>query len=281
MEPLVFILILLCAAGHAVWNSLLKARIDPAVATTMLAIGGGMAAMPVLFFTGMPAEEARPLLLVSILIHLFYWTYLGKAYAAGDFSQVYPLARGTAPLLTAVGAMLLIQEYPTRLGWLGILVLVTGVLTIACRGGSCTGRFNRTAVLLAVATAFATAGYSLVDGMGARMAGSAFAYTAFLYACNGWTLLVYGLVRQRQALFNAVESNWHLALMGGALSLLFYGTGVWAMTRAPIALVAALRESSILAALVVGSVFLKEPLPMPRVVGAIAVCAGLVVLRLA
>jgi drug/metabolite transporter (DMT)-like permease len=280
MDPLVFVLILLCAVGHAAWNSLLKGRIDPAVATTMLAIGGGLAAMPVLFFTGMPAEESRPLLLVSILIHLFYWTYLGKAYAAGDFSQVYPLARGAAPLITAIGAMLLIQEYPTPLGWLGILILVTGVLTIACRGGSCTGRLNRTAVMLAAVTALSTAGYSLVDGIGARMSGSAFAYTAFLYACNGWALLVYGLARQRQALFDAVERNWHFGLIGGALSLLFYGTGVWAMTRAPIALVAALRESSILAALVIGSVYLKEPLPAPRIVGALAVCAGLVVLRL-
>jgi drug/metabolite transporter (DMT)-like permease len=279
MDPLVFVLILLCAAGHAAWNSLLKARIDPAVATTMLAIGGGMAAMPVLFFTGMPAEASRPFLLVSILIHLFYWTFLGKAYAAGDFGQVYPLARGTAPLITAAGAMLLVHEYPSPLGWLGIVVLVAGVLTIACRGGSCSGTFNRMAVVLAVTTAFATAGYSLVDGMGARLAGSAFAYTAFLYACNGWTLLAYGLIRQRRSLFEAVEDNWHFALAGGALSLLFYGVGVWAMTQAPIALVAALRESGVLAALVIGAVFLKEPLRMPRVVGAVAVCAGLVVIR--
>ena len=281
MEPLVFILILICAAGHAAWNSLLKARIDPAVATTMLAIGGGLAAMPVLFFTGMPAPESRPFLLVSILIHLFYWTYLGKAYAAGDFGLVYPLARGAAPLLTAVGAIILVQEYPSPLGWLGILVLAAGVLTIAYRGGSSSTRFDRTAVMLAVATAVATAGYSLVDGIGARSSGSAFAYTAFLYVCNGWTLLVYGLIKQRQALFEAVGRDWHLGLLGGALSLVFYGAAVWAMTRAPIALVAALRESSILAALVIGSVFLKEPLRVPRVVGAMAVCAGLVVLRLA
>jgi drug/metabolite transporter (DMT)-like permease len=176
--------------------------------------------------------------------------------------------------------MLLIQEYPSPLGWIGILVLVGGVLTIACRGGACSGGFNRAAVLLAIVTAVSTAGYSLVDGIGARMSGSAFAYTAFLYACNGWALLIYGLMRKRQALFDAIDSNWHIALMGGALSLLFYGTGVWAMTQAPIALVAALRETSILAAVVIGSIFLKEPLPIPRVIGAVAVFAGLVVLRL-
>jgi drug/metabolite transporter (DMT)-like permease len=227
----------------------------------------------------MPDAASRPLLILSIFIHLFYWTFLGKAYAAGDFGQVYPLARGIAPLVTAAGALIFVQEQPGPWGWIGITVLVAGVLTIACRGGSCTARFNRAAVLLAATTALATAGYTLVDGIGARLSGSAIAYTAFLYACNGWALLAYGLVRQRQALFDAVESDWHIALAGGALSLFFYGAAVWAMTEAPIALVAALRESSVLAALVIGSVYLKEPLPMPRVVGAVAVCAGLVVLR--
>ena len=279
MDPLVFFLILLCAAGHAAWNSVLKARANPAVATTMLAIGGGMVATPLLLFTGMPDAASHPLLLLSVVIHVFYWTFLGRAYAAGDFGQVYPLARGLAPLIAAVGALVLVQEQPGLWGWIGITVLVTGVLTIACRGGSCTAKFNRAALLLAAATALTTAGYTLVDGIGARLSGSAFAYAAFLYACNGWALLAYGLARQRKALFDAVESDWHVALAGGALSLFFYGAAVWAMTEAPIALVAALRESGVLAALAIGSVYLKEPLPMPRVVGAIAVCTGLVVIR--
>jgi drug/metabolite transporter (DMT)-like permease len=280
VDPLVFVLILLCAAGHAAWNSVLKGRVDPRVATTMLAVGGGMAAMPVLLFTGMPDAASRPLLFLSVFIHLFYWTFLGKAYAAGDFGLVYPLARGIAPLITAAGALILVREQPGLWGWIGITVLVTGVLTIACRGGARATSFNRAAVLLAATTALTTAGYTLVDGIGARLSGSAVAYAAFLYACNGWVLLAYGLARQRKALFDAVESDWHVALAGGALSLFFYGAAIWAMTEAPIALVAALRESGVLAALVIGSVYLKEPLPMPRVVGAITVCAGLVVLRL-
>jgi drug/metabolite transporter (DMT)-like permease len=280
VDPLVFILILICAAGHAAWNSVLKARANPRVATTMLAIGGGMAAMPVLFVTGMPDPASYPLLLLSVVIHIFYWTFLGRAYAAGDFGQVYPLARGIAPLITATGALVILREQPGLWGWIGIGVLVAGVLTIACRGGSCTGRFNRAAVLLAATTALTTASYTLVDGIGARLSGSGFAYAALLYACNGWALLAYGLARQRQALFDAVDSDWHIALAGGALSLFFYGAAVWAMTAAPIALVAALRESGVLAALVIGTVWLKEPLPIPRVVGAVAVCAGLVVLRL-
>jgi drug/metabolite transporter (DMT)-like permease len=280
MDAIVFIVIIFAAAGHAAWNSLLKHRIDPTIATTMLAIGGGLVAMPVLFLAGMPEPAARPYILASILVHIYYWSYLGKAYAAGDLGQVYPIARGTAPLLTGLGAIFAAQEYPKPVGWAGILVVVAGVIMLAVFGGRGLPKLDRSATRFAVVTALSITGYSLVDGLGARQAGSAVAYTAFLYVCNGWALLIYGLIYQRKPLFEAIDGHWHLGLLTGGMSLLFYGVGVWAMTHAPIALVAALRETSILFALLLGTIMLKEPVRFSRVVGAVVIFAGLVLVRI-
>jgi drug/metabolite transporter (DMT)-like permease len=281
MDVFVFFVIIVAALGHAVWNGLLKGKIDPQVATTMLAIGGGVVATPLLFFVGMPAPAARPYIAASVLIHVFYWSYLGKAYASGELSQVYPIARGAAPVLTALGAVILVGEYPTVAGWLGILTVAGGVIVIAILGGGGIPTANRDAVKFAIITALSITAYSLNDGIGAREAGSAFAYIAFLYVCNGYALLIYGLMYQRQALFEAVGSSWHVGLLTGTMSLVFYGIGVWAMTQAPIGIVAALREISILFALAIGFFILKEPVRPARIAGACLVFAGLVAIRLA
>jgi drug/metabolite transporter (DMT)-like permease len=280
MEPFVFIVIIIAAAGHALWNCLLKFKVDPATATTMLAVGGGIVATPVLFVTGMPDAASRPYLAVSVVIHIFYWSYLGKAYSAGELGQIYPIARGTAPLLTTIGAMALFGEYPDRAAWIGIVTVVAGVLFIAARGGSGFAGMDKPAVKFAITTALCIMGYSLVDGFGARQAGSAFAYTAFLYVCNGWALLIYGLAFQRQKLVAAIDSQWWVGLLTGSMSLLFYGIGVWAMTQAPVGLVAALRETSILFAILFGTLMLKEPIRLPRICGAGIVCLGLVLIKI-
>ena len=280
MEPFVFIVIIIAAAGHALWNCLLKFKVDPATATTMLAIGGGIVATPVLFVTGMPDAAARPYLAISVVIHIFYWSYLGKAYSAGELGQIYPIARGTAPLLTTIGAMAIFGEYPDKSAWIGILTVVGGVLFIAARGGSGISGLDKPAVKFAITTALCIMGYSLVDGFGARQAGSAFAYTAFLYVCNGWALLIYGLAFQRQKLVAAIDTQWWVGLLTGSMSLLFYGIGVWAMTQAPVGLVSALRETSILFALLFGTLMLKEPIRLPRICGAGIVCLGLVLIKM-
>ena len=281
MQPEVFLAIVACAAVHAAWNSFLKIKTDPAVATTMLAIGGGVVATVALFFTGMPQPAAMPFIAASATIHIFYWSYLGKSYSMGDLGQVYPIARGCAPLLTALGAIIFAREYPPLTAWIGILTVVMGVLIIALRGGRGIAWLDRKVVAFSIVTAFTITGYSLVDGIGARHTDSAFGYIAFLYVCNGWTLLIYGLVKQRQALVEAIDANWHLGLLTGAMSLLGYGVGIWAMTKAPIAQVAALRETSIVFALIFAMLLLKEPFRPARTAGACVVCAGLFFIRLA
>jgi drug/metabolite transporter (DMT)-like permease len=281
MQSDVFLAIIVAAALHALWNSLLKVKADPAVASTMLAIGGGLAATFALFFTGTPAAEAMPFLAASMVIHLFYWTLLGKTYGMGELGQIYPIARGLAPILTTLLGMALLGEAPKAAAWIGILTVVSGVLIVALFGARGPFALRPATLAFAAATALCVTGYSLVDGMGARLAGSAFAYTAFLYACNGWLMLVYGLAKQRRALIEAVDGNWYIGLLSGSLSLVCYGIGVWAMTRAPIGLVSALRETSILFAIAFGTLLLREPFRPGRLAGAFVVVAGLAAIRLA
>ncbi|NJM29787.1 MAG: EamA family transporter [Rhizobiales bacterium] len=281
MQPDIFIAIIACAALHALWNSFLKIKADPAVATTMLAVGGGIAGTGLLCFTGMPDPRALPFLALSVVIHLFYWTSLGKAYAAGDVCRVYPLARGAAPVITTLLAIPLFGEFPSAHAWAGIATVTAGVFLIAIKRDAGTVELNRDTLKFAAMVAVTIPAYSLVDGYGGRLAGSGFAYTAFLYVCNGWALLAYGLVKQRAALIETLDRNWHLGLFTGSLSLLSYAVAIWAMSHAPIGLVAALRETSILFALGFASVLLKERLRFAGVAGATLVLSGLVVIRMA
>jgi drug/metabolite transporter (DMT)-like permease len=277
----VFIALIACAFINALWNSLLKFKADPAAATTMLGIGGGAAATVMLFFTGTPGLDALPYIVISILVHLFYWTLLGKTYAVGELGLVYPVARGLAPLATTSLGIFLLEEVPDPKVWFGIATVVLGIVVIALLGAKSTTKLDRRAITFAAFTACCITAYSIVDGIGARHATSGFAYTAFLYVCNGWVMLAYGLTRQRRELLEAIDGNWHIGLFNGTMSLLSYSVGVWAMTKAPIGMVAALRETSILFAVALSILMLREPPRPSRIFGAMIVFAGVLVIKTA
>jgi drug/metabolite transporter (DMT)-like permease len=234
-----------------------------------------------LFFTGTPGLDALPYILISIVIHLFYWTLLGKTYAVGELGLVYPVARGLAPVATTSLGIFLLNEVPDPKVWLGIATVVIGIVVIALLGAKAKITIDRKAIGFAALTAGCITAYSIVDGMGARHATSGFAYTAFLYVCNGWVMLAYGLLRQRKELLEAIDGHWHIGVFNGTMSLLSYSVGVWAMTKAPIGMVAALRETSILFAVALSIVLLREPPRVSRIFGAMIVCAGVVMIRAA
>jgi drug/metabolite transporter (DMT)-like permease len=275
----VFLALVFCAFINALWNSLLKFKADAEVATTLLAIGGGVAATGVLFVTGTPGLASLPYILCSIVIHLFYWTLLGKTYAIGELSLVYPVARGLAPVATTGLGVILLNEMPQPIVWVGTATVVSGIVVIALLGTTQNIRFDRRAIGFAAMTAACITSYSLVDGMGARQSSSGFAYTAFLYVCNGWVMLAYGLLRQREKLIAAVDGNWYIGMFNGSMSLLSYSVGVWAMTKAPIGMVAALRETSILFAVLLGVLLLREPPRLGRILGALIVCSGVMIIK--
>lgn len=280
MEAHVFLAVLAAALCHALWNAALKVRIDPGVAITMIAIASGITAVPLVPFMGAPAAAAWPYLGASLIIHVFYYIWLAEAYRTGDLGQVYPIARGSAPLLTAVGSALLFGEVIGGVRWFGVLLLTGGVLLLSVRGGRTGAERDHRAIGFALATACVICAYTLVDGRGAQLSQNPHGYAVWLFVLDGLMMAVVGVVRQGAAIREAVGPSWLFMLGGGALSFVSYWVAIWAMSIAPIALVAAVRETSVLFAALIGVLFLKEPFVGARLVAAVLVMLGLVLIRL-
>ena len=280
MEPFVFGAVLLAAACHASWNALIKIRLDPFLAIVLIAAAAGIASLPLLPFVPIPPLAAWPWLIASVITHVGYYVGLAGAYRAGDMGQVYPIARGTAPLMTAAGGALLVGENFALTGWAGILALTGGVFLLSLRGGGDLAHLNRRAVGYALFTAVTICCYSLVDGIGARTAGNAHGYALWLFVIDGAFITLIAVLSRGPACVPAMAQFWKSGLAGGILSLTAYWIVIWAMTVAPIALVAALRETSVLFGTLIAVVFLKEPLRPTRIFAALMIVCGIALIRM-
>jgi drug/metabolite transporter (DMT)-like permease len=280
MDAFVLAAVLFAAACHAAWNAAIKRGVDPLATTALISVGAAFVGLAVLPIVGLPASGAWPWVIASVLIHLIYFAALIESYRVGDMSQVYPIARGSAPLMTAIATTALVGERLGAFGWTGIILLAAGVVLISLRGGRELARLDRRAVGFALFTAVTICAYSVVDGLGARNAGSANAYSVALFVGIGPVMAVYALVRRGSAALTVTRSLWGIGLAGGALQFGSYGIAIWAMTLAPIAIVAALRETSVLFGAVIAVVVLKEPLRVSRIFAALLIVVGLVLIRL-
>ncbi len=281
MDSFVFAVMLLAAALHAGWNALLKLRVEPRIASTLLGIAGGIVVLPLCFVFPLPAPAAWPFLATSAAIHLVYFQSLGIAYETGDLGQVYPLARGSAPLLTAIGALIFVGEGIGVFGWIGVTTLAVGVVMLSLKGARDSSRIEARAVGYALITAATIGAYTVVDGMGVRRAGNVGSYIVWGFLLSATVLAIYGGWRWRGGLVTAFVGSARMLLFGAAMSIGAYGIALWAMTQAPIAIVGAMRESSVLFAALIGVVFLGEPLLRLRIIAGALVLAGVVLLRLA
>jgi drug/metabolite transporter (DMT)-like permease len=280
MENVVFLAVLFAALCHAGWNALIKVGLDPLSTTTLISIGSGAVALVFLPLTGMPAWDAWPWLITSVVIHLVYFAALIEAYRSGDLGQVYPIARGSAPLMTAAATTFIVGEKLSLVGWSGIVALVAGVFLLLARGGRELAKIDRRAVGFALITALTICTYSVVDGIGARLSANPNAYSLWLFVGIALVMLPYALLRDGRDVIPAMRIYWRRGFAGGALQVLSYGIAIWAMTVAPIAIVATLRETSVLFGAVIAVVVLKEPLRAVRIAAALLIVCGLVLIRL-
>jgi drug/metabolite transporter (DMT)-like permease len=280
MDNAVFLAVLFAAACHAGWNALIKVGLDPLSTTTLISIGSGVVALVLAPFVGVPAWAAWPWLIASVVVHLVYFASLIESYRTGDLGQVYPIARGSAPLMTATAATIFVGEKLSLTGWIGILALVVGVLLLSARGGRDLTRIDRRAVGFALFTALTICAYSVVDGVGARHSANPNAYSVWLFIGIAVVMLPYALYRDGPDVIPAMQTYWRRGFAGGALQVLSYGIAIWAMTAAPIAIVATLRETSVLFGAVIAVVVLKEPLRAVRIAAACLIVFGLILIRL-
>ena len=280
METYVFFAVLFAAACHAGWNALIKVGLDPLSTTTLISVGSGIVALALSPFVGAPAWAAWSWLAASVVIHLVYFASLIESYRTGDLGQVYPIARGSAPLMTAAVTSTFVGEKLSALGWAGIVALVAGVLLLSARGGRHLAEIDRRAIGFALFTALTICAYSVVDGIGARLSANPNAYSVWLFIGIAVVMVPYALYRDGRDVVPAMHRFWLRGFAGGALQVLSYGIAIWAMTAAPIAVVATLRETSVLFGAAIAVVVLKEPLRAARVLAACLIVCGLILIRL-
>ncbi len=278
MTTAVFIAVITAALLHASWNALVKGGADKRLNMAGVVIGHVWLALPLLFFVPAPDPASYPYLLAGTVLHFGYQSFLLASYRIGDLTQVYPIARGSAPLLVAVISVGFLGVVLSGVELLAILLIVTGIISIALVRGA-DGLRNRNAAGLALVTGCFIAGYSLVDGMGARIAGTALGFYTWLGLANAVIFALFMAATTPQVLRDLVGKGRMVFLVGGSASFAAYSLVIWSFTQAPIALVTALRETSIIFALFIGVGFMGERLSLAKVFSTMLTLLGVIALR--
>ena len=273
----VFLLVLFAALLHASWNALIKSGGSTALDTVALTIAAALLAGLALPFSSQPAPESWPWLAASVALHVCYFLMLGAVYRLGDLSHVYPLMRGLAPMAVALIGAVFFGETLGLLVWLGIGLICAGIVLPVLRYP---GVLRERATPLALAIAAVIAAYTLVDGHGTRASGNSFSYCMWMFLLEAPPIVLVAWWYQRRLVWQHVRLKWRRAAIGGFCVLGSYSIALWAMVSAPIAAVAALRETSVLFAAIIGTTLLKERLGAWRIAGAATISAGMAMLRL-
>jgi phosphonate utilization associated putative membrane protein len=283
----VVLAVLFGALLHATWNALVKSSGDKQLDLALVHLLGALVSLPLLLWVGLPPVAAWPFIGLSLLIHVAYYITLNGAYQHGDLGSTYPIMRGSAPLLVALGSTVVLGESLSPAAWLGIAAVTVGVLMVGLARPGQTLHHGR-AIAFALANAVVIAAYTIVDGRGVRISAeagyTAASYVVLLFVLDGipYPALVFAQrsVAARRAMLAYARQRWPLATLGGLASLGSYWIALWAMTRAPVAAVSALRETSVLFATAMSVLVLKERFGLQRACGAVVIVGGVVALRL-
>jgi drug/metabolite transporter (DMT)-like permease len=266
--------VLAAALLHAVWNALLKSSEDKLLDVTGIALGAAACALIVAPWLALPAPQSWPWMAASAAVHILYFLLIAGAYRWGELSYSYPLMRGGGPMIVALVGALALGEVLPPMETLGVALICTGILAFAA------GRHDRRATLYALANAVVIAAYTLIDGQGARLSGAAVSYALWFFVLSGLAIAAVVFAMRGDALPRYLRRHWWRSGLAGGLSVVSYAVALWAMTRAPIALVAVLRETSVIFGAILGALFLHEKMTRRRLLATGAVLAGLVALRI-
>ncbi|MFC1666063.1 EamA family transporter [Pseudomonadota bacterium] len=280
LSPLLILMVLVAAFMHATWNTLVKSADDQLLVLSVVNFVCSLAGLVIILSVGYPNPECWPYIILSALIHTGYYFFLLKAYEHGDLSLVYPLARGSAPLLVLAGGMLFANEKLPVIGLLGVTLASIGIVSLAFERGWPWHRDSKP-IIFALGTSLFIAAYTLADGIGVRVSDHPLTYIAWLFFIDGIPISIYAMYRRGAATTVFLRLQWKRCLLGGASAMLAYGIVIYAMSLGTMALVAALRETSVIMAAIIGSLVLKEALGNRRMVAAILVAVGVCTMNLA
>jgi len=275
----ILLAVLAGAILHAGWNALIKWEPDKLAASAAIAVCAGIVALPVALMSPAPLPASWLLIFFSAVIHVFYFVLVGYALRHADLGVAYPLTRGSAPAFTAILGAIWLGEMLALSGWLAVGAIAAGVITLSAdallRGG-----LTQRAAILAFANAAIVVAYTLLDGMGARLAGNAVSYVSWMMAGTALIIVVFAVLFRREAIAEKERGFWIRTSLGGALSIASYTIAIWAMTKAPIGLVAALRETSVLFAAMLGALIFGERFGPKRWAALVLIVFGIGLLRL-
>ncbi|MFZ6744790.1 EamA family transporter [Undibacterium sp. JH2W] len=284
MSGLVVAIVLFAAFLHAAWNAAIKVGTNKYFNTVLVTSGAGLVCAIVLPFVRQPAVDSWLFMLASVALQVVYFYLLAAAYRHGDMSEAYPIMRGTAPLLVALVSGSVIGEAVPALRWLGLAMLVAGILGLSLFGQTKTedtkqALSSRSSRGFALLNACFIAAYTVVDGIGVRKSGAPAAYTMWIFLLTALVLLTVLMFRSRQEFFAYIKGKYLLGIAGGTGSVASYGLALWAMTLAPVAAIAALRETSILFATAIAAWVLHEKISARRLAAILLAVAGAIVIR--
>ncbi len=279
MTPLVIGMVLLAAVLHASWNAMAKSGGAPQFSIASYRLVNAIWCLPLLFFVPLPLAASWPMLLASTLIHTVYYYTLSRSYRSGDLSQVYPLFRGLAPVLVVVGAALFAREYLSSGAMLGIGLVSAGLISITVAGGRF-GKIPGPALRWGLATSVLIAAYTVADGIGVRAAGNPFSYILWLFVLEPIPIGLWLLARDRTGWFVYMRAKPGKITAGALAAAFAYAMVIYAMSVAPMGLVSSLRETSVIFAALIGTLMFREPFGRQRIVAAILVCLGVVLIKI-
>ncbi len=267
--------VLAAAVTHATWNAIAHGIKDQTLAFALIGVGGTAVSVPLVLVAAMPRSASWPYLLASVAIHVFYNLLLMQCYRLGEFSQVYPLARGVSPLVVTILAAVFVHEHLAFLQIAGVIIVSAGLAFLVFSGR----KPGRGAFLAAVGTGLTIAAYTTVDGVGVRLSASPVGYIGWLIMLESLCVPLFALIRRREVLLKQPRRILLSGLAAGALSVLAYGLVLWAQTRGALAPIAALRETSVIFGAIIGTVIFREPFGRTRITATVLVVAGIVLLN--
>ncbi len=279
METGILFVVLLAAFFHATWNAVVKSSGDHLVSIAGLQLACGIIAACLIPFVEFPEKESWPYLFASALLHSAYYIALSEAYRSGDFSQAYPVARGTAPIIVALWGVFFLNEVLTTSGMVALAGVITGIMIFATRRLGQVMKDKR-AMLSALITSVFIAAYTLVDGIGGRLSGGVSGYVVWLAVFDMIPILIYTFAVRSMGVIVPIVKDWKRNLVGAVMAFGSYWIVVWAMSQASIPLVSALRETSIIIAALIGAFYFKEPSGKRRIVASIIICCAIVLLAI-
>lgn len=283
MSGVMVLLVLLAALMHALWSVVLKLTGDAKTNITVFMAGSSILALAGIPFQSLPSLASLPFLLISVFVQVVYMMLVGIVYQKGDVSQSYPVMRGVAPLFVALFSGPILGEKLSIVAWCGVILISSGVLTLALEAVRRSDKIEPSIIPLSLLTAAFIALYTLLDGIGVRLSGAPVSYILWIFFLIGLVKVVFELFndKTRPQFLTHCQRYWSIGLVGGFLSLGSYGLALWTMTKLPVALVAALRESAIVFAVILSYFVLREHVSPPRFIASIIIVFGVIAVRLA